>query len=311
MDSTTSSIDSDRPSDPVKRRNKTLLKAVQIVSWAFTAFFLLALAWAIYEAVVFGNPLPAWGWIGIIVLFAVAVGLIVAGVVYRSAVNESGPFDFSPSRPVAGKLVEETKHFDTGKASSLHAEIKMAEGILQVGSGGRTEVEVHFSYDDADWHPPQIEYLVDTAGLADLSIGQQATGRHAAHQGRCEWTLHMDNELSTDLSLKLGAGKANLQLGGLNLTQLRVDSGVGSLALDLTGEWKRSLSIYVKTGIGDTVLRLPQNAGVRIQTQVSLGSIKTHSLISDGEAYVNAAYGKSPVSLDIVLESGIGKVAIE
>jgi hypothetical protein len=50
---------------------------------------------------------------------------------------------------------------------------------------------------------------------------------------------------------------------------------------------------------------------VRLHTSVSLGSTHPHGLTWDGEALTNAALGKSAVTLDIVVESGIGKVTFE
>jgi len=68
------------------RHNRTVsqvVRVVQVVSWLINLVFLAALAWAIYQAVVNRNPLPAWAWLGVLVLFAVAVGLVVMVVVYR------------------------------------------------------------------------------------------------------------------------------------------------------------------------------------------------------------------------------------
>jgi hypothetical protein len=130
-------------------------------------------------------------------------------------------------------------------------------------------------------------------------------------QGRCEWVIGLNADLPTDLKVKFGAGQAELWLAGLALNRLRVESGVGTLVVDLNGEWQRSLEAFVKAGIGDMVLRLPQDAGVRIQTEVSLGSTHAHGLIKEGEAYVNGAYGKSSVTLEIRVESGMGKLTLE
>jgi hypothetical protein len=71
------------------------------------------------------------------------------------------------------------------------------------------------------------------------------------------------------------------------------------------------MDVFVKAGIGDTTLRLPRNASVRVHSTVGLGSLSTGDLTWDGEAYVNALYGQSAVSLEITVEGGMGKVALE
>lgn len=292
-------------------RKSPLMRIIQIVSWIITAFFLVALAWALYEALVNGNPLPIWAWLGLLVLFAVAVGLGVMAVVYRGVSREVGPFNFNPTGQVTGELVNTTRRVAAGGASALQANLKMTEGILQVMGGAGEAMQVSFTYDNADWKPPQVDYAVDAAGLGNLQVEQKATGRPAMRQGRCEWVVRLGQQLPTDLFVRFGAGKAELRLADIRLTRLRVESGVGELVLDLRGEWQHSLVAEVRAGIGDTTLHLPENAGVRVFSSVGFGSIHPQGMEWDGEAYTNALYGKAAANLEITLEGGMGKITIE
>lgn len=294
-----------------KGRNRQFMKAVQILSWVITAIFLVALFWTIYQAAVNGNLVPAWAWFGIVVLFAAAIGLAVAAVVYRGVAEQTGPFDFRPSSRVTGELQNETRRVEAGGASSLHAEVKMTQGVLQLLGGATGVMDAEFTYDDADWKQPEVDYAVDADGQGNLAVKQKATHRPAMHQGRSEWVIRLNQDLPTDLNVKFGAGKADLDLSGLPLTRLRVESGVGELALDLSGEWRRSLEAFIKAGIGDTVVRLPQNVGVRVQSTVGFGSINSHDLTWDGQAYTNTLYGQAAVALDIIIEGGMGKISLE
>lgn len=299
-----------RPSQ-TRVRNKPIMRAIQLLSWAITAFFLVALIGAIYQAVVNGNSLPIWAWLGLAVLFAVGVGLAVMVIVYQGMSTRTGPFDMQLSTRVTGELKHEVKRVEAGEASALRAEIRMVQGELQLMGGAAEAVEADFTYDDADWQSPVVAYKVDAAGQGDLAVSHKATGRPALRQGRNEWAIRLNDDLPTQLEVHLGAGKADLRLGGISLTRLQVESGVGEVNLDLRGDWQRSLEIYIKTGIGDTVLRLPERAGLRVHSMVGFGSVKPHGLTYDGEAYTNALYGQSAVSLDITVEGGMGKLSLE
>jgi predicted membrane protein len=290
--------------------NTRFLKALQIVSWIVTAIFLAALLYSIFQAAVYGNPVPAWAWFAIIVLLAAAIGLAVAYVVYRGVTEQSGPIDLRPSTRVSGELKSTTSRVEADEASSLRVEIKMAQGILRLAGGTADALEASFTYDDADWKEPEVRYEVDAA-QGNLAVKQRATHRPAMRQGRAEWDIRLNQDLPTDLYVNFGAGKADLQLSGLTLTRLDVESGVGELTLDLSGEWKRSLEAKVKAGIGDTVLRLPDDVGVRVQSAVSLGSVRPHGLAWDGKAYTNSLYGQAPVTLDITVTGGVGKLSLE
>lgn len=308
MNSTNSTPKVTNRGSNTKIRDPRLMRAVQILSWIITLVFIVALIGAIYEAVVNNNPLPVWAWLGILALFAVAAGLAVMVIVYRGVVKETGPFDYSSSVRVTGELKNEASKVVANGASSLQVNLEMMAGVLNLSNGTAGVMEASFTYDDADWKPPVVDYSVDASGKGNLAVEQKATGRASMRQGRCEWEVRLGEDLPTDLNIRFGAGKADLKLAGLNLSRLRVESGVGELNMDLGGDWRRSMEASIKAGIGDTTLRLPQNSGVRVQSTVGFGSIKPHSLSWDGEAFKNELYGQSEVNLDITIDGGMGKI---
>jgi hypothetical protein len=289
-----------------------VIKPIQILSWGVTLIFIAALVMAIFQAAVEGNPLPLWAWLGGLTLLAAAIGLAVMVIVYRGVAGRAGTlFDLRPSSRVTGELKSEAQRVGAGGASSLQAEIKMTQGVLQLTGGATDVMDADFTYDDADWKRPSVEYAVDAAGQGNLVVKQKATHRPAMRQGRSEWVIRLNRELPTELNLRFGSGKAELKLGSLALTRLRVESGVGELALDLSGEWRHSLEAFIKASIGDTVLRLPQDVGVRVQSSVGFGSVHPRGLTWDGEAYTNALYGQAAVTLGINVEGGLGKISLE
>jgi hypothetical protein len=296
--------------------NARFLKTMQIMSWIVTAIFLAALLWSILQAGVYGNPVPVWAWFAIVVLLAAVVGLAVAFVVYRGVTQKSGPIDLRPSTRVTGELKSTTANVEANGASSLRTKIKMAQGILRLAGGTAEALEANFTYDDADWKEPEVAYAVsvndvDASAQGNVVVKQRATHRPAMRQGRAEWDIRLNNDLPTDLYVNFGAGRADLQLSGLALTRLDVESGVGELTVDLSGERKQSLEASIKAGIGDTVLRLPDDVGVRVKSTVSLGSVQPHELTWDGQAYTNSLYGQSPITVNVVVTGGIGKLNLK
>lgn len=310
MNTSSSSPEIESRITKTKVKNPRLMRGIQILSWVVTSIFIIAFIGAIYEAVVNDNPLPVWSWLGILALFAVAAGLAVMVVVYRGVVKEVGPFDFRPSVRVTGELKNESSRVEAGEASSLKANFDMMAGILNLSAGAADVMEADFTYDDADWKPPEVDYSVDADRQGSLGVEQKASGRAAMRQGRNEWNVRLGEDLPTELNIRFGAGKADLQLAGLNLNHLHVESGVGELNMDLSGDWHRSMEASIKAGIGDTTLKLPQTSGVRVQSTVGFGSIKPHSLNWDGQTYTNELYGQTDVNLDITIDGGMGKISL-
>ena len=285
-------------------------KNLRILSWLINLIFLASLIWAIYQAVVDRKPLPIWAWLGMVVLFAVAAGLVVMVVVYRGVSREIGPVDFNPSSQVAGELRSESRRVATDGAKALKVEIKMTAGSLSIKGDTVEALEATFTYDDADWKPPQVDYVVTGDGKGNMVVEQNATGRPAMKPGHCEWDIRLNQILPTELKVKLGVGKADLRLANLQLTHLYVESGVGELNMDLSGKLERNVMAFVKSGIGDTTLQLPQDVGVRIQSSTGIGNLQPHGLAWDGRAYTNNLYSRNAVTLDIIIEGGMGKISM-
>jgi hypothetical protein len=150
---------------------------------------------------------------------------------------------------------------------------------------------------------------------------------------RYEWDLRLNDDVSTDMSVKVGAGKSDLVLGSLSLTELQVETGAGEvgvdlhgasslagltikvgagqLTVDLTGERAVDLDAEVEGGIGEATLRLPRDVGVRVEVQGGLGSVHANGFTKDGNTYVNEAYGTSDVTLRMDVQAGLGAINLE
>jgi hypothetical protein len=126
-----------------------------------------------------------------------------------------------------------------------------------------------------------------------------------------DWTLYLNPTVPTALSLELGAGDANLALGGLSLTDLTLANGAGDTTLDLTGDWQTNLDASVRIGAGDLTLRLPRHVGVRVEVDQVTGHVEADGFTEADGFYTNDAYGEAPVNLSIEVDQGVGNVELE
>jgi hypothetical protein len=272
----------------------------------------VALLFALYVAFTAGDQVAdAIKWTLAAVVILVVIG--TASAVIVSAVTSAGGLWLWPSRRVSGKVVTSRQNIEADGATSLRASFELQAGTLRLAGGKAQVLEATFTYDDTDWRAPKVEYGVDGSGQGMLAVSQGATHRPSYSQGPNDWTIRVNDEIPTDLTVGIGAGAAYLDLRGLQLSGLSIDSGVGALTVDFGNELKHSLAARVKGGIGSATLRLPENVGVKVQTKVGMGSVRAGNLTWDDRfrAYVNAAYGRSPVTLDISFEGGMGDLKLE
>jgi len=99
-----------------------------------------------------------------------------------------------------------------------------------------------------------------------------------------------------------------LTLAGLALGRLELNMGAGETTVDLTGNWKKDLSAQIHGGVGKATIRLPRDVGVHVIAHGGLGAINASGFQKQGDAYVNDQYGKSPVTLRIEVEGGVGEI---
>jgi hypothetical protein len=94
------------------------------------------------------------------------------------------------------------------------------------------------------------------------------------------------------------------------LTRLDMGSRRGDVDLDLTGCWLRTCSIRVVATCGNLRLKLPAGLGCSVKVHHSCASICAVGMHRtwSSEAWVNPAYGKTQVFLDIIVESTCGNV---
>jgi len=214
-------------------------------------------------------------------------------------------------REEAGSLQTDTKTVALGGAQSARVNISMSAGELKITGGSQPKdqlMDATFTYNVSHWKP-DVEYNV-SGDAGTLVIEQPHAGRTIGNT-RNEWEIHLNDKVPSQMDVSLGAGKASLVLGGMVLSSLQLSMGAGETTLDLTGNWKNNLSAHVQGGVGKAVVRLPRDVGVHVIAHGGLGAINANGFTKQGDAYVNEAYGKSPITLDITVEGGVGEIDLE
>jgi hypothetical protein len=211
-------------------------------------------------------------------------------------------------RVSTSEMRTESKTVALGAAQSVRVSLNMKAGELKVGGGATQLLDADFTYNVPRWKP-EVKYEV-RGGVGDLEVEQPESGASMGNT-RNDWDVHLSNKVPMEMTVNMGAGRATLTLAGLALSRLEVNMGAGETTLDLTGNWKKDLSAQVHGGVGKVTIRLPKDVGVHVIAQGGLGSINAGGFQKHGDAYVNDLYGKSPVTLRIEVEGGVGEINLE
>jgi hypothetical protein len=240
-------------------------------------------------------------------------GVVILSIVLTAATAVlAGACGMQPggTQQDVGKMQEESKSVDLKNAQSARAQLKMGAGELNVTGGADQLMEADFSYNVSEWKP-KVSY--DVSGQkGELVVKQGGTeGVHLDADGRNEWDIRLNDEVPTDLVVKMGAGESDLDLDSLTLTGVDLQMGAGKTTVDLTGDYAQSFDASIQGGVGEATVFLPSEVGVKAKAEGGLGKINAKGLKKVGDSYVNAAYGESDVNLNVNVQGGVGQINLK
>jgi hypothetical protein len=230
--------------------------------------------------------------------------VVLSGLLWRGDAFEHGGGRFVVS---AGRA-HESKSIDVQGAKAARVSVQMPFGQLRIQGGTPHLLEADFYHGPA-WQTPSVDYFVDS-GTGDLTLSQHGGDQFVTNSDNA-WNLKLSEGIPLDLEIDQGAGHGDLNLARIDLSHLKVNIGAGQVNVDLTGERGKDLQAELHGGVGEATVRLPKNIGVVAVVHGGMGSIDVRGLKEEDGQYVNAAYGKSPNTLHLTVEGGIGHIKLE
>jgi N-terminal domain of toast_rack, DUF2154/Domain of unknown function (DUF5668) len=214
---------------------------------------------------------------------------------------------FTRDRHYSGDLQHLSRTVDRQGAKSVDVSLETSTGELNISSGSSHLLDADFNYSDS-YETPRVEYNV-ADGVGHLGISQDNQGAHfnAAHN---QWNLRFSNDVPLELKVEMGAGRGNLRLRDMPVTRLEMSMGAGQADLDVTGDRKNDLVANLEGGVGQVTIRLPRKVGVVVRASGGIGSVDAHGLRHDGDEYTNEAYGKTPVTIRLTVQGGVGQISL-
>jgi hypothetical protein len=240
---------------------------------------------------------------GVVVL---SILMMAATTVLAGACSTQG----GGTKQQVGKMQHVSKSVDPKNAQSARAQLKMGAGELNLTGGADQLMEGEFSYNVSDWKP-EVSY--DVSGeKGELVVKQGApSGGDLSGGARNEWDISMNDEVPTDLVVKLGAGETDLDLDSLTLTGFHLQMGAGKTTVDLTGDYAQGFDATIEGGVGEATVLLPSKVGVKAKAEGGLGKINAKGLKKVGDSYVNDAYGESDTNLNVDVKGGVGEINLK
>jgi hypothetical protein len=205
-------------------------------------------------------------------------------------------------------MQHQSRTVDRGDVKNVRATLEMNAGDINLSGGSSHLLEADFDYRSSSG-TPKVDYSI-SGTTGDLRISQDDNDNHIRTTSDNHWTLHLANNVPLEIKIDMGAGHGNLRLRDIDVTRFNLDIGAGQVDVDLTGDRKSNLTADIEGGVGEANIRLPKNVGVIVNASGGLGTIDAHGLKHDGDEYTNDLYGKSPVTIHLKVEGGVGRIVL-
>jgi hypothetical protein len=206
-------------------------------------------------------------------------------------------------------ILENSQSIDVQGAKTVNANIEIPSGTLDLAGGAPRLLDASFKYRERDGKPAATYNVTHDEGILDIAQ-DNSSHVHLAGSGN-DWRLRFADAVPLDLTADIGAGKANLDLRGMTVTNVDLKLGVGHLDLNLAGPRKSDLHVDIHGGVGTALIRLPREVGVRVHASDGLGSVSSGGLHEDHDDYTNDALGKTPATIYVTINGGVGHITLE
>lgn len=123
------------------------------------------------------------------------------------------------------------------------------------------------------------------------------------------WDLGVSPEIPMDLDVEMGAGEIQLNLSGLQVSNLEVSLGVGktTVVLPAFGEGEAEIS----GAVGEMFIIVPSDIAVRIQSDIGLANIRVpNDYVREDDIYTSPDYTPGGNYIDLVVSQAIGLVVV-
>jgi hypothetical protein len=228
-------------------------------------------------------------------------------------------------RPGAGgELYRLEMRYDEERFTPLR-DYERATGRLRLGLQGRDGMRVGLGDRRRGEQPPYLNLELSPdiplaldlqlgAVESDVELGGLALRSVSYRTGASATRVRFSRPNPVDCSeLVLEAGAAELEafrLANANCARVRIGGGVGRLALDFTGEWRRSMEADVDVGLGSLELRLPQDVGVEVHLSRFLASFDASGFEKRGNVYYSANHRTARRHLTLRVNAAFGGIEV-
>ncbi|UCC63212.1 MAG: hypothetical protein JSV36_21160 [Anaerolineae bacterium] len=238
--------------------------------------------------------------LGSLIVLIVTIA-VVAGVVIFLV---TAPDVLAPS--VSGGVDRIVEPLEGIERASL--KVDFAAGQLDISALSDSTSLIEGDLELATERKPAWE--IDRKGSqADMTLEYKGRFSTSGWRGGDEWHLHLSPNVGLALEVDVGAGRATIDLTGLDIRDLSVSAGASQSTVVLPREG--NFAAEISGGVGGLVLEIPEEMAARIQVDRGLGALDVSSRFEkEGDVYQTDDWDTSDDRVDLQVDIGVGLITV-
>ena len=153
------------------------------------------------------------------------------------------------------------------------------------------------------------------AGRADIDLTGLAVRTLQLSTGAAEATLRIDEanrERMESASFNVGVADFRIDgVGNLNAEEVVVKAGLGSVVLDLDGEWLTDARLTLEMGLGTLRIQAPEFLGMQLRNRNTfLASMNVDGLTRRGDGWRSPNWDSAPRKVEIDISAALGSIEV-
>jgi hypothetical protein len=157
-----------------------------------------------------------------------------------------------------------------------------------------------------------MKMVKDSATTVTLKM-QDKNGKQkwSLGDGGNEVDLRLNKAPEWDINMSMGAGEINFNLSDYKVRTFKFDGGAAALDIKV-GALLPITDVFVKTGVADVKIQVPEGSGCRIQSKSGLSArdFSGFNKLSDG-VYETSNYKTSTQKIFITLDGGLSNFEVK
>ena len=148
---------------------------------------------------------------------------------------------------------------------------------------------------------------IDLGGLTLTQLELRSTATHATvdfsqpTRGSCK-----------SATFTVGAADVTVRhLAQAGCESLRVDGGVGSVALTFDGAWRRDVALVVDLALGSLTLQLPRGTGVQLTGERFLAPFDSKGFVRAGDTWTTPGFDRALHKLTVELKASMVGIDVQ